>query len=332
LVIRHFAWVELLLGFTLLPVSLRAADAPTGNKPAVIVVVGAAGEDEFATNFVQQATLWRQVCERAGCRLTTIGLDAEETATDLAKLTQALETEPRDGIGELWLVLVGHGTWDGKEARFNLRGPDLTVTDLALALQPFSRPLAVINTASASAPFINRLSGTNRVIVTATRSGSEENFTRFGLHFAEALTDLRGDLDQDGQTSLLEAFLSASHRVAEFYKVEGRLASEHALIDDNGDGLGTPAEWFRGIRAVRRAKVAGALDSVRAHQFHLLRSEADQKLSPEIRARRDALERQIADLRDRKDKLPEADYFTRLEQLLLELAAVYELRPQAAGL
>jgi hypothetical protein len=150
------------------------------------------------------------------------------------------------------------------------------------------------------------------------------NYARFGKYFADAVADAKSDLDKDGQVSLLEAFLSAAHRTTEFYKTEGRLATEHALIDDNGDGLGTPAEWFRGVRATKRARDGAALDGARAQQFTLLRSAAEQQLSPEMRARRDQLELQIADLRDAKAKMAEDAYFRELEKLLLELAALYD--------
>jgi hypothetical protein len=130
-------------------------------------------------------------------------------------------------------------------AKFNLRGPDLTATELALDLQPFTRPLVIINAASASAPFMNLLKGPDRIVVTSTRSGYQQNYARFGLYLAEAIADPRGDLDKDGQTSVLEAYISAAQSVAEFYKTEARLATEHALLDDNGDGRGTPADWFR---------------------------------------------------------------------------------------
>ena len=137
-------------------------------------------------------------------------------------------------------MLIGHGTFDGKTTKFNLRGPDVTAADLARWLKPFSRPLVVVDTTSCSAPLINTLSGSNRVVVTATRSGYEENFTHFGHFLAEALSDPEADLDKDHQVSLLEAFLTAARQTAEFYKTEGRIATEHALLDDNGDGLGTP--------------------------------------------------------------------------------------------
>lgn len=300
------------------------------DRPTVIVVIGAAGEDEFESNFAKQAAQWENVCQLANAQRITIGLEKEGAApakTDRDRLQDALAAEAKDGKGELWVVLIGHGTFDGKEAKFNLRGPDLSGSELAGWLKPFQRPLAIIDTASASAPFLAKLSAANRVVVTSTRSGNEHNFARFGQFFAEAMTDPKSDLDQDGQTSLLEGFLTAANRVAEFYKTEGRLATEHALLDDNGDGLGTPSDWFRGTRAIKKAGSGAAPDGARARQFHLVRSEAEQKLSPEQRARRDDLELAIEDLRERKAKLGDEEYYRRLEILLLDLAKVYAPPP-----
>jgi hypothetical protein len=304
--------------------TIRAAPSAGNVTTTVLIVVGAPGAPEFATNFVKQATLWQTVCQRVGANLVTLGLDDGGATNDLERLRQAFDAEPKDGPADLWLVLIGHGTFDGKEAKFNLRGPDLTATNLALWLKPFRRPLAVINTASSSAPFLPAVSGTNRVVITATRSGREQNFTRFGQFFAEAVADPRSDLDQDGQTSLLEAFLSASARVGEFYKTENRLATEHALLDDNGDGLGTPADWFRGTRATKKPKDGRSLDGLRAHQFHLVRSAEEQRLTPETRARRDELELAVARLRETRPASPDDDYYRRLESLLLELARLYD--------
>ncbi len=298
--------------------SLHAAPSPT-NGPAVILVIGAPGEAEFGSNFLQQAQLWETACRQAGASLTQIGLTPTNDLCDRDLLQHQLAATAPDGLAPLWLVLAGHGTFDGKDARFNLRGPDVTPADLAEWLKPFHRPLVVINTASASAPFLNKLSATNRVVITATRSGSEQNFTRFGQYLAEAIADPHSDLDQDGQTSLLEAFLSASAHVAEFYKTAGRLATEHALIDDNGDGLGTPADWFRGVRAIKKP-LQGALDGARAQQIHLVLSSSEQSLPPDVRAKRDSLELELFKLRESKRTLNEDDYYRKLEVLLLELA------------
>ena len=199
------------------------------------------------------------------------------------------------------------------------------MTDLELAewLTPVKRPVVVINCASASGPFINRLSGPNRVVVTATKSGYEMNFARFGQYLAEAIADPHADLDKDGQVSLLEAYLTASSRVEEYYRTHSQLATEHALLDDNGDRLGTPASWFRGVRATQRAKDGAALDGIRAHQLHLIPSDREREIPVRIRQRRDQLELSIAALRDQKEKLKDDEYYARLEKLMVELARLY---------
>mgnify|MGYP001599631227 CR=1 FL=1 len=298
--------------------------APVDDRATLIVVAGAPGEEEFATVFDHEMKTWAEVGLEERAKSLAIGGDTSGAVNDHDRIKQALEAEPKEGAGELWLVLVGHGTFDGKEAKFNLRGPDVSASELAQWLQPFKRPIAVVDSSSASAPFLGKLAGPNRVVVSSTRSGFEQNYARFGKYFAEAIADPKSDLDKDGQVSLLEAFLSASRRTTEFYKTEGRLATEHALIDDNGDGLGTPAEWFRGLRATKQAKDGATLDGVRARQFQLVRSASEQQLSPVARAQRDALELEIAKLRDAKAKLPEEEYFRQLEAKLLELAAVYD--------
>lgn len=298
----------------------RGADA--AGQASVIVVVGAPGEEEYGRSFSQWAGNWERAAEQGGARCTVIGLKEGESATDHDQLRDRLAAEPKAGA-ELWLVLIGHGTFDGKEAKFNLRSNDVTVTELGGWLQPFQRPVAVINTASASAPFLQKLSSTNRVIITATRSGSEVNFARFGQYLSSAIANPSADLDKDGQTSLLEAFLMAARQVKEFYDMEGRLATEHALLDDTGDSLGTPPDWFRGIRASKSAKDGALLDGFRAHQFHLVRSAAERKLTAEVRARRDELEREVAALRGTKSTLPEDEYYAKLEGLLLQLSRLY---------
>jgi hypothetical protein len=327
----------LLFCLPLLMAGTAHADNST-NRPTVLLIIGASGEDEFGSNFVRQAQLWQNTCDRAVARVLKIGLDEGTEPSDRERLKQMLEAEPKDGSEALWVVTVGHGTFDGKEGRFNLRGPDFTATELADWLKPFHRPLVVINNASASAPFLNKLSATNRVVITATRSGDEHNFARLGGYLAEAIGDARSDLDKDGQVSLLEAFVTATSRVTEFYKTEGRLATEHALIDDNGDGLGTPADWFRGVRAVKKPQVMGrrnrvadaqasrivSVDGARAHQIHLVLSPEEQALSPDLRARRDALEMSIFRLRENKAKYDEDEYYRELEKMLLDMAKLIE--------
>ena len=294
----------------------------TTERTGILVVVGVAGSDEYGPVFSAEADQWEKIADQAGAACQVIGR-IPGAASDRDQFQETLAAEPKEGSGKLWLILIGHGTFDGKEAKFNLRGPDVTATELAAWLQPFHRPLAVIDTTSASAPFLARLSGPNRVIVTATRSGDEQNYARFGPNFVAALTDPQSDLDQDGQISLLEAFLAAADRTAEFYKTAGRLATEHPLIDDNGDGLGTPPDWFQGLRAVKQARDGAAADGPLAQQFVLIPSAEEQRLAPAVRAERDRLELAVARLRARKAQLAEDDYYAQLEALLLPLARLY---------
>src|SRR5262249_14483763 len=219
--------------------------------------------------------------------------------------------------------VIGQGTYGGREAKFNLRGPDMTDREFAEWLSRVKRQVVILDCTSASGPYINRLSGENRIVVTATKSGHEINFARFGQYLSEAIGDERSDIDKDGQVSLLEAFLTASNRVEEYYRTHSQLATEHALIDDNGDRLGTPASWFRGVRATQRAKDGAALDGLRAHQLHLVPSDRERDIPIELRQRRDQLELSVAALRDQKAKLNEDEYYERLEKLMVELARLY---------
>ena len=297
---------------------------PNTERSTVIVVVGAAGSPEYGAQFVKCAQLWEQACSKGGAKFASIGLSEVNNPDDRITLQRTLAAEIQQTGAALWLVLVGHGTFDGRTARFNLRGPDVSANDLAEWLKPVQRPLIIINSASSSAPFLNKLSGPGRVLITATKSGYEQNYARFGEYFAGAITEPKADLDKDGQTSLLEAFLTASNHVNEFYLAAGRMVTEHALLDDNGDGLGTRADWFRGIRPVQKAEDGAALDGYHAHQFHLVLSEAENKMPPQLRAKRDKLELEVMALRDSKDKFSEEEYFSRLEKMLYDIAQIYE--------
>jgi hypothetical protein len=313
-------------GLAFLSICLLALGADGGDRPCVVIVVGASGTPEYAARFRRWADQWRAVALKASGDCITIGQDGEPGVSDRERLRSVI-AEKSSGREPLWIVLIGHGTYDGRDAKFNLRGPDVTDVELAQWLAPVQRPVALLDCSSASAPFINRLSGEKRVIVTATKSGYELNFARFGQYLAEAIADPAADRDKDGQVSLLEAFLTASSRVDEYYRAHGQLATEHALIDDNGDRLGTPAEWFRGVRSTKRARDGATLDGTRAHQLHLLRSDRERKIPAEIRQRRDELELSIASLRDRKAQFSEDDYYNRLEKLMVELARLYAKVP-----
>jgi hypothetical protein len=331
------------------------------DRPTVIVMVGAPGEDRFGTEFYNAADAWTETCKRANVNFFVLGNEPEvrpaasapagaastpATAlaptmvaasgpakkTDRQRFQEILAAQAK-GTKPLWIVLLGHGTFDGREAKFALRELDFSDTELAAWLKPMSRPIALIDGTSASGTFLTKLSGPNRVIITATRAGSETNYARFGNFMAQYVANPAADMDKDGQTSLLESYLVASRATQDFYQSQGRLATEHAVLDDTGDSLGTPAENFQGTRAVRaprparggaptRGGAAAAPGGARAHQWFLIPSADELALNPQARAQRDAIELQIESLRQRKANLTDPEYYAQLDALLVSLARI----------
>jgi hypothetical protein len=306
-----------LLVSLLLPFALHAEDT------RLIVAVGAEGAEEYLPTFKQWSTNWVDAGKTGGVNQTVIGADPAQTGPDLPRLREALEKTPHAGAEPLWLVLLGHGTFNGRDAKFNLHGEDVTADQVAEWIKPFTRPVVVVCGFSASGAWLKPLSGNGRIVLTATRSGSEANYSRFAGHLSQMIASEEADLDKDGQTSLLEAWLAAARRTADFYEGEGRLATEHSLLDDNGDSVGTPSDWFKGIRAVKRPAGKAEADGLRAHQVHLVRAATERELTPEQRAERDAIELELAGLRAKKSGMKEDEYFASLEKLLLRLARLY---------
>ena len=296
------------------------------DRATALIAVGAGGEPGYADAFNAWARLWQHACDAGGAKNVTFGLDqsAKDAHSDHDRLKAALDAEPKEGANELWLVLLGHGTADAKDAKFNLRGDDLAASELAAWLKPFRRTVVVVCAFSASGAWLKPLAGPDRIVITATKNGSENNYAHFGGHLAQAIADPAADIDKDGETSLLEAWLTAARKTADFYRDEGRIATEHSLLDDNGDGLGTPPDWFSGVRVVKKARDGSTPDGQRAAQIHLIRSAAERALTAAQRAERDTLERDIAALRERKSTMKDDDYFRELEALMIKIARIYQ--------
>jgi hypothetical protein len=219
----------------------------------------------------------------------------------------------------IFITLIGHGSFNGGRASFNLPGPDLTAADFSGMLQKLpTKQVVFVNTSSASGPFVETLSGQGRTIITATRNGAEAYATLFGGFFVDALTSETADADKNKRVSVLEAFNFAKAEVARAYERQGLLATEHALLDDNGDKEGSQAPGVAGKdgKISPDGKVAALL------QFGVA-GDALLPNDPKLRAlyleRRD-LERQIDGLRLMKDGMPPAKYQAELERLATALA------------
>jgi len=294
----------------------------------VLVIVGLGGDHENAERFHRWASAIVDAAkDRYALPPAAIVYLGEDPARDAARISgratrEAVEAaftrlagQARPG-DRVFIVLIGHGASATGEPRFNLPGPDLAAPDFARLAGLFAAQQVVfVNTASASGGFVAPLSGKDRIVITATRTEGERNQTRFGEFFAEALSTGDADMDKDGRVSMLEAFTWARRRVAESYERDGQLLTEHAVLDDDGDGKGT-GEPGRpgGDGAVARTLFLSAGTSQ-----PMPGADAD----PEIRAlveQRQALEDRIAALKASKEKTDPAAYASELERLLIELA------------
>jgi hypothetical protein len=235
----------------------------------------------------------------------------QATRASVVKAIEGLASAGADDT--VAIVLFGHGTFSNKSAKFNLVGPDMAAEDFAPLLAKVKTARVVfVNTASASGPFVEALSGPGRVIVSATRTGSEMYATLFGGPFVEAFSLEAADADRDGKVSILEAFEHARRTVATSYQREGLLPTEHALLDDNGDKEGS-LEPSREGKDGRNASVL-SLGSMRQQAL-----PADEKLRA-LYAERQALERRIDALKLLKSGMPPEKYAADLEKLATELA------------
>lgn len=294
----------------------KAAEPTT----ALILVVGAPGTEEYGQQFQDAAGLWEQLADQQGWQTIRIEQSSESLGSSKEQLQASIERHANTPY--LWIVLLGHGTFSRNRGKFNLIGSDVSSDELADWLSSASGQVVSVNCFSSSAPFLLKLSGRNRIVISATRSSGEYNFSRFGRFLAESIGDLSVDLDHDASVSLLEAFLAASNRTARFYKEQARLATEHALLDDNGDRVGTSAEFYRGVLPAREAQ--GELDGRRASRVILATGGNHVKFSDALASARELLEEQLDQLRRQKSNLPTEDYYQRLEPLMLELAELYD--------
>ena len=242
---------------------------------------------------------------------------ARAVKSDLMRLVGELESRVRpDDL--LFLLLLGHGNFDGSDYRYNLRGPDLTGAELSAILDRFpAQRIVLVCTTPASGALIPRLSRRNRVILTATKNGHEGNETVFARFFVESLHNPEADTDKSRHVSLLEAYGFTHRKVKEWYAEKNRLATEHARLDDNGDGVGTAlpdAGSGEGILA-GRVTLAKPIEAASPAGSGPTPAELEA-----LRKKKLDLEAALRELRTRKAELPSAQYQEQLEALLVELA------------
>ncbi|HKX00721.1 MAG TPA: C13 family peptidase [Bryobacteraceae bacterium] len=278
-----------------------------------LTIAGLGGEPDYDQRFAMWADEIETILKGYGdSKIETLKSPASTRANIRAALEKiARESKPDDA---LVVMLIGHGSYDGYDYKMNLPGPDLTGTDLAALLDrvPTTRQL-VVNMTSASGGAMNALRKENRVVITATKAGTERNATVFARYFVEALRDPAADTDKNDTISALEAFHYAQHKVAEYYETEKRLATEHALLEDTGKNSG-----------VRDPSVENR-EGLRAAAFPLVHLGAAKSLAnnPEkkkLLAKKEQLEQQIDELKYNKSMMAPDQYKKTLTGLLIELA------------
>lgn len=302
------------VAFTLLLALLAYATPLFAQDTHLLVIVGVGGDEDHVKTFNKYAFAIMDAAKKHGmsdANITYLGenpdqsggrMKARSTRENVSKAFTDLAAQVK-ASDDLFVVLIGHGSFDGKTAAFNLPGPDLTADEYGTLLKKFpTQKIVFVNTASSSGAFVQALAGPARTIVAATRTGGERNETRFAQYFAEAFDTDSADRDRNGRVSVQEAFDYAAQKVKAAYEQEGHILTEHATLDDSAQGKLASSQFLAPERS---------------------RTVAAQSLDPAYRTlleQRDALERQVADLRLRKDGMDAKQYDDQLEKLVTDLA------------
>ncbi|MGD9903147.1 MAG: hypothetical protein AB7U83_06725 [Vicinamibacterales bacterium] len=303
-------------------VSAGAGQAPAARDPRwAVIVSGASGGAAYA----EQMARWRReisdaLSGRFGFPAGQIVSLVDETAraSGTAATAENVRTafttlRGRMGKDDLALVvLLGHGTYDGDQAKFNLVGPDLTAGEWSVMLGTLPGRVVVVNTTESSAPFIAALAAKDRVVITATDTPAQKYATVFPEYFAKALADTATDLDKDGKTSIWEVFAATSGSVARHYSERAQLTTERAVLSDAGEKSGIQA-------------TATGPQGLLARSLYLDRDRAAEAAGPEVQAliaRRRALEAEAQAHIQKKPAADGAAWSAEFERLMIELARV----------
>jgi hypothetical protein len=312
-VIRLARVVAAGLALCVLPALARAQDR------SAVLVFGAPGGDTYAATYAKwEDALVQTLRNRLGFapdRITVLSghsgdAAVRSTEANVRRVFAGLRSGGADDV--VLLVLIGHGTLDAGTAKFNLVGPDLDAAQWAGLIDGLPGRMIFVNATGASFPFLEQVSGRNRIVVTATDSTAQRFDTVFPDLFVKALEDAATDQDRNGRLSLYEVFAATSAAVRQYYEQRGQLATERALLDDNGDRIG------------REAGAPGQ-DGALARTTYLDVDPVSGATDPQVAAlltRQRVLEEQAEALKQRKPSMPAAVWDAQFEKLMIELARV----------
>lgn len=279
-----------------------------------VTVAGLGGEPEYEQRFTAQAKDLDKAFRSAGSTAHVYTLSGAQATAAQLRSTMAMVAQGSTAADDFVLVLIGHGSFDGTEYKFNLVGPDLSAAELAALCDriPARRQL-VVNSTSASGGALAALERPGRAVVTATKSGTEKNATVFARYWVEALQDPAADTDKNEAVSAMEAYIYAAKKTAAFYDGQKRLATEHAVFDDIGRG--------------EPVREAGGGQGQLLSSFTILRYGTKDKAVADpakqaLLAKKEALESKIDTLKYGKAAMDPGEYRRQLTAALVELAQV----------
>lgn len=305
---------------TVVALAMLFAVPAAAEQRYALILSGASGGPKYAEQMAGWRNTLRSVLvERYGFTADNVRVLVDEaaktgergTAQNLRNIIAAWRKQlTTDDV--LLIVLLGHGTYDGDAAKFNLVGPDLTAAEWGGLLKGLPGRMVVVNTTAASFPFLEALSGPNRVVITATDSPAQKYATVFPDYFVQAMQSASSDLDKNGRTSIFEVLTATSLAVKQHYEQRGQLTTERAVFDDNGDGVGRESEAPGPDGAIARTLYLDAESPAIAN---------NPELAALVRRQRE-LEAEAEALKLKKDSMPQPQWEAEYEKLMLELAKV----------
>ncbi len=282
-----------------------------------VSVAGLGGEPDYEQRFTAEAKDLDRIFKASDTTAQVYTLTGSQATAAVLRTTLgevARQARPED---DFVLTLIGHGSFDGTEYKFNLVGPDLTAEEIAgMCDRIASRRQLVVDTTSASGGSVTSLERAGRAVVAATKSGTEKNATVFARYWVEALQDPAADTDKSDSVSALEAYTYATKKTAAFYDSQKRLATEHAVFDDTGRG--------EPVREVSKGQ-GSLLASFMVLRLGKDASAAADPAKMQLLKHKEQLEQQIDALKYGKAAMDPAEYRRQLTDALLELAKVQEV-------
>ena len=281
-----------------------------------VIVAGLGGEPDYVQRFTADANELGRIFKASGDTAHVFALTGAQSTAEQLRSTLNTVASQAKADDDFTLILIGHGSWDGVDYKFNLVGPDLTASEIAAMCDRIAaRRQLVMDATSASGGAVQALERPGRAVIAATKSGTEKNATVFARYWVEALQDSSADTDKSGSISAMEAFTYATKKTAEFYESQKRLATEHAVFNDTGAG--------------QPVRTTGDGQGMLMSSFTLLRLDNSKEAANDPAKRplldkKEELEQKIDALKYRKAAMDPADYKKELTDSLVQLAKVQE--------